>query len=103
MYVWRPLIAWSEKFKFETVEAQNSPQSVVLDSLRRSPTLRVFKTRIWKPLGTALGQGVRQTVPNHALTTTPRRSSQLMQWFNWLFISGVALIVLWGLGKRRCC
>lgn len=27
--IWRPLIAWSEKFKFETVDAQNAPDSVI--------------------------------------------------------------------------
>jgi NitT/TauT family transport system permease protein len=34
--VWRPIIAWSEKFKFEQVEASQSPRSPVLDLLRRS-------------------------------------------------------------------
>ena len=34
--VWRPVIAWSEKFKFEQVEASESPRSPVLDLLRRS-------------------------------------------------------------------
>ena len=34
--VWRPLIAWSEKFKMEQVEASQTPRSWVLDLLRRS-------------------------------------------------------------------
>jgi NitT/TauT family transport system permease protein len=34
--VWRPVIAWSEKFKFEQVEAASTPRSPVLDFLRRS-------------------------------------------------------------------
>jgi NitT/TauT family transport system permease protein len=34
--IWRPIIAWSEKFKFEQVEASQSPTSPVLDLLRRS-------------------------------------------------------------------
>ena len=33
--VWRPVIAWSEKFKFEQVEASETPRSPVLDFLRR--------------------------------------------------------------------
>jgi NitT/TauT family transport system permease protein len=37
--VWRPMIAWSEKFKFEQVEAHQSPRSPVLDFLRRSRIL----------------------------------------------------------------
>jgi NitT/TauT family transport system permease protein len=34
--VWRPVIAWAEKFKFEQVEAADVPRSPVLDFLRRS-------------------------------------------------------------------
>ncbi len=34
--IWRPIIAWAEKFKFEQVEAIESPHSYVLDFLRRS-------------------------------------------------------------------
>jgi len=34
--IWRPVIAWSEKFKFEQVEATRTPRSPVLNLLRRS-------------------------------------------------------------------
>jgi NitT/TauT family transport system permease protein len=34
--IWRPIIAWSEKFKFEQVEAAQTPTSPVLELLRRS-------------------------------------------------------------------
>ena len=34
--VWRPVIAWSQKFKMEQVEAAQVPRSPVLDLLRRS-------------------------------------------------------------------
>jgi len=37
--VWRPIIAWSEKFKFEQVEASEKISSPVLDFLRRSKLL----------------------------------------------------------------
>jgi NitT/TauT family transport system permease protein len=39
--VWRPAIAWSDKFKFETVEGA-APQSFVLTILRRSGALAKF-------------------------------------------------------------
>src|ERR1019366_4130221 len=38
-FVWRPIIAWSEKFKFEQVEASDAPDSPVLNFLRRSKLL----------------------------------------------------------------
>lgn len=34
--IWRPIIAWSEKFKFEQTEAAQTPRSPILDFLRRS-------------------------------------------------------------------
>jgi NitT/TauT family transport system permease protein len=37
--VWRPIIAWSDKFKFEQVEASQTPRSPILDLLRRSRLL----------------------------------------------------------------
>ncbi len=37
--VWRPVIAWTEKFKFEQVAAAPPPRSAVLDLLRRSRAL----------------------------------------------------------------
>jgi NitT/TauT family transport system permease protein len=37
--VWRPIIAWSEKFKFEQVEASQTPRSPILDLLRHSRIL----------------------------------------------------------------
>ena len=38
--IWRPIIAWSEKFKFEQVEASQTPSSPVLDLLRQSRILK---------------------------------------------------------------
>ena len=37
--VWRPVIAWAEKFKFEQVESAEPPRSAVLDLLRHSKIL----------------------------------------------------------------
>lgn len=37
--VWRPIIAWAEKFKFEQVEAAEPTSSPILDLLRRSTIL----------------------------------------------------------------
>ncbi|MEO8892398.1 MAG: ABC transporter permease subunit, partial [Coleofasciculaceae cyanobacterium] len=93
--IWRPLIAWVEKFKFETVESQNTPQSFVLNFFRRSPTLRIFTNRVWKPLGLAFEQGIQQ-IPPQISQNNPNKILPIIQWINWLFLSGVTIIVLWG-------
>jgi NitT/TauT family transport system permease protein len=95
-FVWRPLIAWAEKFKFETVEAQNAPQSFVLDFLRRSPTLRVLGERFWLPVASALNRGLSTTSDKSTLSVNPSINSPLSQWVSWLFTSGLAVVLLWG-------
>jgi NitT/TauT family transport system permease protein len=44
--VWRPLIAWSDKFKFEQVESADRVASPVLELLRKS-TLSALPGRAW--------------------------------------------------------
>ena len=47
--VWRPLIAWSQKFKFEQVEASETIGSPVLELIRRSRLLQWLSQRIATP------------------------------------------------------
>ncbi|AFY74198.1 ABC-type anion transport system, duplicated permease component [Synechococcus sp. PCC 7502] len=94
--IWQPAIAWAEKFKYETSGEKNPPESVVLDWIRRSPTLRAFDQQLFQPLRTALDQGMVWAFPPQIVTKSHKRSSVAMQWANWLFLSGFGLIVLWG-------
>ncbi len=45
--VWRPLIAWSDKFKFEQVESADRVTSPILALLRRSSLLSSLPGRVW--------------------------------------------------------
>jgi NitT/TauT family transport system permease protein len=49
-FVWRPVIAWAEKFKMEQVESASAPTSWVLDFLRRSRGVAFFRKRVVRPL-----------------------------------------------------
>ncbi len=51
--LWRPIIAWSDKFKFEQVEGGDVPRSAVLLALRRSHLLRAIG-RVLAPLSERL-------------------------------------------------
>ena len=48
--VWRPAIAWSDKFKFEQVESGTQPRSLVLRLLRQSNLLERVRIAVWEPL-----------------------------------------------------
>ena len=52
--IWRPVIAWSEKFKFEQVEAAQTPRSPVLDLLRRSKVVSRASRATFAPAREAL-------------------------------------------------
>jgi len=45
--VWRPLISWSDKFKFEQVESADRVKSPILDLLQRSSLFSSLPGRIW--------------------------------------------------------
>lgn len=47
--LWRPLIAWAEKFKFEQVEGSETPQSMVLAGLGRSRALAWLRRKALAP------------------------------------------------------
>jgi NitT/TauT family transport system permease protein len=92
--VWRPLIAWAEKFKNETVEAAQVPESRLLDFLRRSPTMRIISDRVFMPIAEAV---------NHTFSAKKtdslniqRKASKWLNWFNWLLVGAVGFIVVSG-------
>ena len=45
--VWRPLIAWSDKFKFEQVESADRVTSPILTLLQRSALVNSFSEKVW--------------------------------------------------------
>ena len=49
-FIWRPVIAWAEKFKMEQVESATAPTSWVLDLLQRSRGVALFRKRATRPL-----------------------------------------------------
>ena len=48
--LWRPLIAWSDKFKFENVESGDRVTSPVLDALRNSNVVGIINRFTFRPL-----------------------------------------------------
>jgi NitT/TauT family transport system permease protein len=48
--LWRPLIAWSDKFKFENVESSDRVTSPVLDALRNSKIVGVINRFTFRPV-----------------------------------------------------
>jgi NitT/TauT family transport system permease protein len=92
--VWRPLVAWADRFKLEQVEAQNQPTSWVLDFLRRS----LVVAWLFEHLGSRLGRlseraSLRVADAGSAVVAyTPRPMRRLVRLTLWL---AVALLLAW--------
>jgi NitT/TauT family transport system permease protein len=62
-FVWRPVIAWAEKFKVEQVESTEVPQSWVLNLLGHSRALASMQRALLRPLRESLTMGFARPVP----------------------------------------
>jgi len=59
VFVWRPLVAWSQKFRFETVQTEEERESFVLNLLRKSFFIRkisIFASGIIKRIEVFYGR-----------------------------------------------
>ncbi|ELS31135.1 MULTISPECIES: ABC transporter permease [Pseudanabaena] len=92
--IWRPMIAWAEKFKYETVEATQVPESRILDFLRRSPTMRIVSERLFVPVSEAFNRGFSSKVQSSP--SANHRNSKWTNWLNWILLGAVGFLVLGG-------
>ncbi len=56
--LWRPLIAWADRFKFEQTASSQAPTSTVLRLLRRSELIAWLQHAVFRPAGETLDRGM---------------------------------------------
>ncbi|MCL2661464.1 MAG: ABC transporter permease subunit, partial [Acidobacteriaceae bacterium] len=96
--IWRPVIAWSNKFKFEQSSSGAEFHSPLLHLLRYARSLRTLERRAIKPLTENIYQRLarRQTEQRHrAATRSASRDAQRMAWLRRIAIAIVAVCVLY--------
>ncbi len=95
--VWRPLIAWSDKFKFEQVESADRVTSPILELIQRSNLLSSIPGKIWTSIEEpiyrrmARTQSCRIVQPLDEDTTRQKGSAGLIT----LAVAAIC-IVAWG-------
>jgi NitT/TauT family transport system permease protein len=94
--IWRPAIAWAEKFKFEQVEAAVAPRSPVLDLLRHSKLIPLVARLSFRPLGEAVSLHFARSPSAPAQNRVAR---QLGKWVLRALLLAAALGVLYALAK----
>jgi len=61
--IWRPVISWADKFKFEQTESTDAPRSPILALIRRSRAWEFLRSRTTGPMIERLCQGGRRAAP----------------------------------------
>jgi NitT/TauT family transport system permease protein len=61
--VWRPAIAWSDRFKVEQIQSAEPPSSFVLQALRRSAVVAWIGGRVFAPASAAIDRLLERLLP----------------------------------------
>jgi NitT/TauT family transport system permease protein len=86
--VWRPIIAWAEKFKMEQVESTDAPTSWFLNLVQHSRLLVRLRQRVFRPLRERLNLRFARGIGEEHVETVPAA------WKVWLGRTIAALAVL---------
>jgi NitT/TauT family transport system permease protein len=73
--VWRPLLAWADRFKIELTESASPPTSWLYDLLRGAYVFTWFGERVWQPLV----EGLRRYTPRRD-SPSSAKSAQVRTW-----------------------
>ncbi len=91
--LWRPLIAWSDKFKFENVESSNRVTSPVLDALRNSRVVGVINRYTFRPLVERVYRDLAQRRRNKKPRSERKEASKVTTAI-YLVVAAVALVAI---------
>jgi NitT/TauT family transport system permease protein len=86
--LWRPLVAWAEKFKLEQTEGKDNPTSWVLNLLQRSYILAWLSDHVGHAIGrlseraSAAGSDFAQTIAGY----TPEQAKRLLRIALWVAV-----------------
>jgi NitT/TauT family transport system permease protein len=61
--LWRPLVAWADKFKLEMNSDADPPTSPVLNIIRNSALIYTLNRRVFRPLGDAIARLLNRLQP----------------------------------------
>lgn len=93
--VWRPLIAWTDRFKVDMVEADEPPRSWFLDLISRAWLVEQFGKRIWRPFSEWVERGFQRRTSG--VIASPERSAE-MEHFRFAIgiLTAFLLVALYG-------
>jgi len=89
--IFRPVVAWADKFRVELVAAQSQPRSWVLDLLRRTKLLQLVSDSVSRFAGMFAGNvsKLSHQVPEPKVSRTARRV------LDWAWDAMLVAVVIW--------
>src|ERR1700722_5133126 len=94
--VWRPLIAWSDKFKFEQVEAADRVTSPILELLRRSSLFSVIPGRIMASVEEPIYRRMARTRECQVVRPLDEGVTRKFTPTLWALSIAAGMVVVWG-------
>jgi len=92
--IWRPVIAWADKFKFEQVESSTGAQNAILRFIRKESFLIRSYRRILHPIVNWLTLRFTSGAKKAAATFSSAQSKQPRRWLGWIFgVIGAGFLV----------
>jgi NitT/TauT family transport system permease protein len=89
--MFRPLVAWSDKFRFEQTAAQSVPESWLLDIMQRTRFLQLLAT----PFGKAFRFSLRLRLPQTKVRIESPVSSRVIDVAWYAIVAAVTAYVVW--------
>jgi len=100
--IWRPVIAWSDKFKFEQVESTTRIRSPLLHLLQHSRGLRSLKQHTVVPLGEGVYRRLADSKEKTALAASKKKATRkyseapaLLRGFVLAVVSAAVIYAAW--------
>ena len=91
--VWRPLLAWSDRFRVEMVESEHPPTSWFYDALRSSRLAALISAVVIRPLTTPLDTALIRRFPPASPSQAAKSGSS---WPLYLLAASVGLGLVYG-------
>lgn len=91
--VWRPIVAWSQKFRFDTVQAEDEKESAVLDFIRKSALVEEFEKLLFRGLhGAEIFFSRMETVPRGKIYEALRKVLYVVTVPLFLYLVGWSMV-----------
>jgi len=94
--IWRPVIAWADKFKFEQVESSESAHHSLLNFIRRESFIIRFYRRILHPVVDWMTLKFASGAKRAAETFAAPQGARPRRWMGWVFAGLGAMVVVYG-------